>query len=389
MYPVVDLNFSPHSGLDTYLYNKLMNAWYLCEQNNTDPSISYAEKTEQILDFLCRRDTSEGPDEMSFSICIHALARSNQSQRAEDILRQKEEFVKKHTDVEIVSTDFNHIISSWRQDPVHGSKRATLLFERMLQKYGDSANQTKPTVTTLNSLLDVYAKDGERNMAEQASTLINKMNELHEDGRGSILPDIRSYRSAIDAWVRSWHKDSATRADAIVQDMEDKYKNEGRTDLCPDTNVYNLILKACANAPAMWKIKSKEGNPIAIANRIFSLLKGKNDYGANATHATYSYMILLYRQHMDFNDKRFPTVIQNLWKHCIKDGLVSEFVLDALRKSVLDDEFWRLIGGRAGFVRVGKNRVEEITAKDLPKEWRKNVTADRNKVPKRWYKQIK
>ncbi|KAL7537797.1 hypothetical protein ACHAXR_008087 [Thalassiosira sp. AJA248-18] len=376
---------------DIYLYNKLMNAWQLCEKSNSSHTISPAEKAQEILDSICEQCEEEGegglsPNEVSFSICIHSWCRSNRPdapERAEQLLRRKEVFGKTHSGVKIKSTDYNSVISKWKDSPTNGSERATLLFEEMLQRYGDSEERMEPTSATLNALLDVYAKCDERNLAEKAEKILIRMNQLHKEGKGCIMPDIISYRTVIDAWVRSWHKDSPQKVDALVKEMIEKYKHEGRSDLRPDSNSLNLVLKACSHTPAMWKEKdnSEKGNdhPIAIANRTFSMLKGKNEYGASATHATYSFMFLCYRHHMDFRDKRFPSVMRNLWKHCCMDGSVSQFSLSAFRDSVLEPDFWKAIGGKAKFERLGKTRAEDIAVKDLPKEWSRNVSPLKNR----------
>jgi len=378
MYNSGEIDFRP----DIILQNKVMNAWHLCEKNNRDQPISPAAKAQEILDALCKHREMGGEDEVtpndvSFSICIHSWCKSNlpdAAERAEQLLRRKEVFAKKYDDVQIKSSDYNSVISKWKDDPVNGPERATLLFEELLLRYGDSEDGTKPTAATLNALLDVYAKCRDHDhLAEKGVAYLNRMNQLYKEGKGCILPDVISYRSAIDAWIRRWHKDSPQKVDALVKEMIAKYKDEGRRDLCPDSNALNLVLKACAHAPAMWKGKgiTEKGNdhPIAIANRTFSLLKGKNEYGASATHATYSFMFHIYRQHMDFRDKRYATLMQNMWKHCCKDGLVSKFSLESFRDSVLEPDFWKALGGKDRFVKPGKTKATDVLVEDLPKEW--------------------
>mmetsp|Transcript_9398 Transcript_9398/g.16329 ORF Transcript_9398/g.16329 Transcript_9398/m.16329 type:complete len:449 (-) Transcript_9398:74-1420(-) len=384
-----EISFRP----DIFLYNKLMNAWHLCEQNNnsSDPSNSPAEKAQKILDYICeQREIGGGgedqlsPNDVSFSICIHSWCKSNRPdaiEKAEQLLRRKEVFNRKYGGVQIKSTDYNSVISKWKDDPAKGPERATLLFEEMLQRYGNSSeDRTKPTAATLNALLDVYAKCYEhKHLADKAETCLNRMNQLHKEGKCCIMPDVISYRSVIDAHIRQWHPDSPKKVDALVKEMMEKYKNEGRRDLCPDTNALNLVLKACAHAPAMWKEKGitekGDDHPIAIGNRIFAMLKGKNEYGVTATHATYAYLFHIYRQHMNFQAPRYSSLMRTMWRHCCKDGLVSKFSLDSFRDSVMEHDFWKAIGGKEKFARLGKTHAKQISVEDLPEEWRKNVAA--------------
>jgi hypothetical protein len=48
-----------------------MNAWQLCEQHNTDESISPAERAQEILDSICDEYDAGGelsPNDVTFSI---------------------------------------------------------------------------------------------------------------------------------------------------------------------------------------------------------------------------------------------------------------------------------------------------------------------------------
>ena len=379
--------------LDIILYNKLINAWRLCEQSNNDESISPAEMAQEILDSICEKCEVGGgggdelvPNDVSFSLVIHAWCKSNRPdapERAEKLLRRKEEFAEKFSNIRILPSDYTPIISKWRDDPAKGAERATLLFEDVLVRYGNSEEvRSRPTAATLNALLDVYAKCHERNLADSAERCLERMKRSHDEGRGCILPDVVSYRSVMDAWIRSWDRDSPRRVHALVNEMIRLHAVEGRDDLRPDTNSFNLILKACSTSPAMWggMKDDVDGHPIAIANRTFTTLRGKNEYGATATHATYSFMFNTYRQHMDFRDKRYPTLMRNLWRHCCRDGLASQFSLDSFRSSVLERDFWRAIGGRSN--KLDRLNAEDVTVKDLPAEWSRNVTP--MKRPKRY-----
>merc|ERR1711862_133545 len=145
---------------------------------------------------------------------------------------------------------------------------------------------------------------------------------------------------------------------------------EGRKDLKPDSNALNLVLKACSTAPAMWKDwindDKNEDSPIVIANRVFATLRGGNEFDATLTHGSYSYMFRTYRVHMNFEDERYFDVMQELWKHSCRDGLVSQFSLESFREAVLSRDFWSAIGGQREYARRGKTRAEDIKVGDLP-----------------------
>ena len=361
---------------------------------NTTMSTSTAEDAQAILDSLCEQHEAgvEGaisPNDVSFSLCINKWVKSDRPdavEQAEHVLRRKEDFAKTFPDIKVKPSDYNSIIQCWK-DHENGPERATRLFEEVLQKYGSTEEQLlQPNAGTLNALLDVYAKCSARNMGSQAELVLKRMNQLHKEDNICILPDVISYRSVIDAWIRMWHPTGPEKVEALLNEMIDKYKHEGREDLCPDSNAFNLVLKACSHAPAMYANQEAEekgdNHPIAIANRIFPTLKRKNEYGATVTHASYSFMFNIFRQHMDFRDKRYSTLVQNLWKHCVRDGLVSKFSLDSFRNSVQEDDFWIAIGGKQRYERLGKEDFDKISVKDLPPEWSINVASKPKKEVK-------
>jgi hypothetical protein len=219
-------------------------------------------------------------------------------------------------------------------------------------------------------------------LAEECEELLKEKNELFKQGKSTILPDIISYRTCIDAWIRQWHKDSPQRVEALVKDMVKKYSEEGRKELRPDADLFNLVIKACAHATVSWhEDVEKEGSntPISIANRTFALLRGKNKFNAKPTHATYAFMFIAYKCHLDYENSRYTQLLTMLWKQCISDGLVSQFALDSFRDSVLDYQFWRAIGGKERFATLGKTDPKTIDVDDLPQEWRRNVKPPRRR----------
>jgi hypothetical protein len=62
---------------------------------------------------------------------------------------------------------------------------------------------------------------------------------------------------------------------ALVNKMAQLYKCEGRDDLRPDVNGFNLILKACSHSLAMYDkddfAELGNNHPIAIATRFATL----------------------------------------------------------------------------------------------------------------------
>ena len=380
-----EISFKPERFLR--IYNNVIEAWLKCEKSGVS-SVSASEKAEAILEYLLEQHQkgaeSLSPNNLSFNLCIKAFCHSklsDASEKAEQIFRLKEMFVKEKNNVYITAPDYNQVIAKWRDDQVNGPDRAHKLFNEMDKKYGNSGElKARPNVVTLNSLLDVLAKARSRDLAEECEELLHKTNERFNAGESSILPDIISYRTCIDAWIRQWDKESPKRVEALANEMIKKYLMEGRTDLRPDADLFNLVLKACAHATVTWHEDiEKEANdtPISIANRTFALLNGKNDFNAKPTHATYAFMFITYKFHLDFDNSRYSQLLLMLWKQCCKDGQVSQFVLESFRKCIIGSEFWKAIGRKEGYAALGKTNPKEVKVSDLPKEWRRNVAPSR------------
>ena len=381
----MDLNSALRDLLyqDVVLYNLVLNAWQICEQkNDTIDSTSPSEKADEILETLCTRHkthTNLSPNDASFSICIHSWCKSRRpdaAKRAERILRKKEEFLNQHVDgIAIRTADYNPIISKWKEDPEHGLMYATNLFEEMTQKSNKFQAYEPPNENTLNSLLAVYAKSSDVKGAEKAEECLRQANDMYEKHQTKLRPGMISYRTCINAYIGRKSSDSPPKVEALVEDMIEKYEVQERADLRPDSNILDLILKACNLVPMTWNMNGKDkanAQIIEIANRTFTKLRGKNNLKTNPTHSTYAYMFRIYNRHMDFTDPRYDLLMRNLWTQCCKDGLVSEFTLESFRMSVKERTFFECIGRR------GRMRnAESVTVSSLCHDWRKNV------VPKR------
>lgn len=382
-----EISFKPERFLHNY--NNIINAWYQCEKNG-DTSVSVSEKAEAILDYLDEQhkkgNSALSPNNASFNLCIRSWCQSSQpcaAERAEQILRRKEMFAREDSNVYITAFDYNQVIAKWKDDHVNGPDRARKLFKEKVQNYSNAAELTaRPNIISFNSLLDVLARSKSRDLAEECEGRLKQTNDQFKEGKSTILPDIISYRTCIDAWIRQWQKDSPQRVEALVKDMIEKYSVEARENLRPDADLFNLVLKSCAHATVTWHEdieKEASDTPIAIANRTFALLKGKNEFNVKPTHATYAFMFMAYKFHLDFENSRYTPLLAILWKQCCNDGLVSQFALDSFRDCVLDYQFWKAIGGEERYAKLGKTDSKTIKVDDLPQEWRKNVKPPRKR----------
>lgn len=361
---------------DVFIRNKVMNAWHIIEKMGANVSdVSPAERAQAVLDDLIEKSSAGqrelSPDNKSFSICLRAWCRSPRAdspEKAIQLLRKKEAHARYNDAVFIRADDYNITISKMIDDPKHGVERATALFEESIHRFSDCEGPSRPNAATLNALLNVFAKRRDRKSAEKAESYLRRMNFMHKEGR-CFRPDAVSYRSVIDAWILSNDPVAPSRVESLVETMRKLSEEERRKDLRPDSNSYNLIIKACSLAPSMWNEPGDKGETLAIANRAFATLKTKN----LTTHGSYSHMMNTYRAHMHFKDERYLPLMSSLWKRCCAEGMVSQFTLESFAASVLPKQFWKAIGNKKNFAQIGRATPNDVKAGDLPQLWRRNV----------------
>ena len=357
-----------------------LNAWQGCEQSNSEvATINPPEKAEEILDLLCQyhnlKNSDISPNDASFSICIHSWCKSSEpdaAHRAERILRRKESFLDEVDDLTIRRTDYNSILSKWKDSLDEGPEHATNLFEDMMRKSKESGAYQNPDEFSFNTLLAVYAKSNDDKGAEKAEEQLRQMNQLFDEKKTNIQPGMISYRTVMNAYIGRKAKETPRKVEELVDEMIGKYKLQGRDDLRPDSSTLDLILKACNLVPETWADEVANNEVIEIANRTFTKLRGKNELKVKPTHSTYAFMFRIFNRHMDFTDPRYDLLMKNLWTQCCRDGLVSEFTLESFRLSVKESIFFKCIGDE----NRGKN-AERVKLISLPHDWRRNVAAKR------------
>lgn len=223
----------------------------------------------------------------------------------------------------------------------------------------------KPTLSTMNALLNVYAKKGK---AEQAEAVLESMEA------GPLDPDGRSYTLVLDALAKDESLSSIKRAESIVRRMQEsksckpsvqaftaliqKYARsnlpfkskraqvvleqmkEGASSL-PTIVTYNALLNACEYTDSN-DLKEKE-EAFAIACLTFDEIRKHESI--NPTHVTYGSFIGSVTALMPRSDAR-NEIAELVFKRAKQDGQVSQYVLRKLKSSVSLSTYKRMLGGR-------------------------------------------
>ena len=174
-----------------------------------------------------------------------------------------------------------------------------------------------PTRITFNTALKFLAKSKDEGSSRMALRILKTM-ENSDDS--SIHPNERSYSACINAVARSSDPDRAQAAHEIYQRLEK-----------PTTQAINGVLSACSFLP-----KEKQQDGVSIAIKLIDELKQRSDIFPD--HITFSMMFKVIGTSMPPSKAR-KEIARSVFRECCKEGLLSELVIQNMKKSVTQSVF--------------------------------------------------
>lgn len=188
------------------------------------------------------------------------------------------------------------------------------------------------------------------------------MEKRFRDGEEDFKPNTRTYTSVIDAWAKSGEKGAAMRAEQILNNMITRFDATGDLDVKPNVHTANAVCNACAFS----KHPDDREEALQIAFRVFEWLDNQSDMKPDS----YTYTILLSvcsnLLPRDDNFTRFSHA-RLFFDRCREAGFVNDYVLRKLRQTVGDDNYSALIDYR-----------NDTSAATLPSSWTRNAKLDAN-----------
>lgn len=152
------------------------------------------------------------------------------------------------------------------QDPEKAWKCATEAHQLLIaqkQRYlenGDPDDQ--PDVTTYTSVMDAFARCGNYKMTQQAELLLRELKGLYKKSNDSKLrPNFRTYTSLINAWSRTRSHESPGRVEFLLKEMGDDPVTR------PNTRTYTSVIQCWA--------KSRDGSKAKRALKMLRSMKDK------------------------------------------------------------------------------------------------------------------
>ena len=209
------------------------------------------------------------------------------------------------------------------------------------------------------------------------------MEQRFRDGDNDFKPNTRTYTSVIDAWAKSGEKGAARRAEQILNTMQGLFKATGDSGVKPNVltanAVCNVSLFCTVRTPlqlqplspsrtkqacAFTKIEQDKPEALEIAFRVFNWITTQPHMQADAY--TYTILLSVCSNLLPREDRvtRFNHA-RSFFESCCKSGHVNDYVLRKLRQTVTDEDYHVLVEYRGD-------------ASAMPASWTRN-TRDKDK----------
>jgi hypothetical protein len=167
------------------------------------------------------------------------------------------------------------------------------------------------------------------------------MDQRYRDGDNGFKPNTRTHTSVIDAWAKSGEKGAAKRAEQILNGMQNLYEKTRDPDVKPNVHTANAVCNACA----FTKIDQDRAEALEIAFRVFDWINTQKDMQADAY--TYTILLSVCANLLPREDRatRFAHA-RAFFESCCQSGYVNDYVLRKLRQTVTEEEYLTLVDYR-------------------------------------------
>ena len=263
-----------HLKPDTITYTTVIHAL----AKSSDPDA--ANKAEALLRSMVNRyicgERNVKPSPISFNAVADVLANSGDARRAEQVLKLLEELYYNlgNKDMQPHVNIYNTVINAWAKSGEKGSalRAEQILLEMIRRSDQGGESNLRPNTITYNTVINALAKRGKPGLAEKAEALLRSMIRRYFNGEECIKPDTISFNAAIDAWACSGDSRAPFRAEQILMLMEEIYELSNKDKaMQPNVNIYNTVLNAWA--------KSREQGSASRVEQILSKMLRRCEEG--------------------------------------------------------------------------------------------------------------
>ena len=317
---------------DTITYNSVMNA---ISRGNSEAS---AQRAEAILNTMLENETMAYPNAMSFSTVIHAWALSQSPeavQRAESLLTLMEQLANETGKASLRPNGACYFAALLACTRASGSphqrdglssaaQRAEIILEGMMEKAGSQVN-----IKHCNVVLSAWSNHRHEPRKETSDN----------SDRPNVASKVNRARALLDRMLSSDNLPS------------------------PNTESFNYVLEACASYAPTHQLQSES---LSTAVDTFNILCEQGLHEHTPDTKTYSLMMRTLRTHLPRKSKEQVKLVEDLFRHCCDNGLLTEPVLKTTAYCLPGKSLETLIG-------LPPTSELNVRLRDLPEEWRCNT----------------
>ena len=291
------------------------------------------------------------PDAFTYVSVINSITCNSRGpgrgKKAEDILRRMDTLHRNALGAKPCAEVFNSVINAWAVSrDRHAVHKAEKLLREMEVRAEAGEEALRPTRKTYNTMLKVYASQGQ---GEQAEALLDRIEDV---------ADSYSFCTCINAYAKSESDDKAKRGVEILNRMENAYKN-GKKSAKPNVQAFNSCLNCCAYTTAT----EEKIEAFLIAVSAFLMLEKY----AEPDHVTFATFLKAVSKLIPRGEERRRQVVDVVFNRCCRDGLVSPFVLQQLSFAASANQYQMLLQDH---IEIPGKRV---SIRDIPTEWTRKV----------------
>jgi len=138
------------------------------------------------------------------------------------------------------------VASSGTLDAAETAQAILCFFLKNYYTADDGFNRLSPRISSVNTVLDAWARSGDQRAPSQAEEILRTIEILYEQGNRDLQPNVGTYNAVINAWAKSGQKSSPSRVEHILVKM--KLRAQRDSFFRPDTVTYNTVLNALAKS---------------------------------------------------------------------------------------------------------------------------------------------
>lgn len=353
---------------DVTLYNSMLSIWKRSGDRNSPA------KAENLLEQMIQ---SQGqaplPNTESFALGMECFCRNSNKSKLHLVLEKIQELVQKMKslqdsagtsinvhDRDIVNAQIKALGYSKGHDQIGDAEK--LLYD-MIKRYDLRKDEREcPSAATFINVINICGNDNSVQSAQKASELLKVLENMYkmkmESGMDylDLKPSVRVYNAVMNVWSRSDAPNKAEQTKALLDRLELLWNNSSDKDYSPNQRTFNTVINACAFS-SVGSIE-EQNDVLRIMIQTFNMMQSATYTGPN--HVTYGLFLKGCYNLVSDQDKR-EVIVENVFRKCCKEGLISKFVLDTLFELSSPLFLQKIFGDNI------QNNVQ------IPAEWCKNV----------------